>query len=124
SRSVADCSRIFASSSCNEWHDVATAITASTMLVHSARVRSEAWLGTAETTTSRTIWHAFAKDSFFPARARSSLRRTGTWRLGNLSTPKRVQKLQKALHAKAKAEAATHRTGHEDFPHPALGQDF
>src|SRR5208337_3139828 len=27
------------------------------------------------------------------------------WRLGNLSTPKRVQKLQKALHAKAKAEA-------------------
>ena len=29
----------------------------------------------------------------------------GTWRLGNLSTPKSVQKLQKALHAKAKAEA-------------------
>src|SRR5471030_1214042 len=28
-----------------------------------------------------------------------------TWRLGNLSTPKRVQKLQMALHAKAKAEA-------------------
>src|SRR6266849_5767595 len=28
-----------------------------------------------------------------------------TWRLGNLSTPKTVQKLQKALHAKAKAEA-------------------
>src|ERR1019366_8753093 len=28
-----------------------------------------------------------------------------TWRLGNLSTPKSVQKLQKALHAKAKAEA-------------------
>src|SRR5260370_1851384 len=27
------------------------------------------------------------------------------WRLGNLSTPKTVQKLQKALHAKAKAEA-------------------
>src|SRR5437870_1854501 len=27
----------------------------------------------------------------------------GTWRLGNLSTPKSVQKLQKALHAKAKA---------------------
>src|SRR5712671_5122503 len=29
----------------------------------------------------------------------------GTWRLGNLSTPKSVQKLQTALHAKAKAEA-------------------
>ena len=29
----------------------------------------------------------------------------GIWRLGNLSTPKIVQKLQKALHAKAKAEA-------------------
>src|SRR6201747_2611312 len=28
-----------------------------------------------------------------------------TWRLGNLSTPLSVQKLQKALHAKAKAEA-------------------
>src|SRR4051812_12833382 len=28
-----------------------------------------------------------------------------TWRLGNLSTPIRVQKLQSALHAKAKAEA-------------------
>jgi RNA-directed DNA polymerase len=28
-----------------------------------------------------------------------------TWRLGNLSTPIRVQKLQTALHAKAKAEA-------------------
>src|SRR6202030_3048342 len=28
-----------------------------------------------------------------------------TWRLGNLTTPKRVQKLQMALHAKAKAEA-------------------
>src|SRR3954468_11844113 len=28
-----------------------------------------------------------------------------TWRLGNLSTPKSVQKLQMALHAKAKAEA-------------------
>src|SRR5206468_3663326 len=27
------------------------------------------------------------------------------WRLGNLATPKSVQKLQKALHAKAKAEA-------------------
>jgi hypothetical protein len=30
---------------------------------------------------------------------------TSTWRLGNLTTPKRVQKLQTALHAKAKAEA-------------------
>src|SRR5206468_12299523 len=29
----------------------------------------------------------------------------GTWRLGNLSTPISVQKLQMALHAKAKAEA-------------------
>src|SRR5262245_42804239 len=29
----------------------------------------------------------------------------GTWGLGNLSTPKSVQKLQTALHAKAKAEA-------------------
>ena len=29
----------------------------------------------------------------------------GFWRLGNLSTPKTVQKLQTALHAKAKAEA-------------------
>ena len=28
-----------------------------------------------------------------------------TWRLGNLSTPKSVQKLQTALQAKAKAEA-------------------
>ena len=28
----------------------------------------------------------------------------GTWRLGNLATPKSVQKLQMALHAKAKAE--------------------
>src|SRR5271168_4063626 len=28
----------------------------------------------------------------------------GTWRLGNLSTPDSVQKLQTALHAKAKAE--------------------
>jgi len=28
----------------------------------------------------------------------------GTWRLGNLTTPKSVQKLQMALHAKAKAE--------------------
>jgi RNA-directed DNA polymerase len=27
------------------------------------------------------------------------------WRLGNLSTPMDVQKLQRALHAKAKAEA-------------------
>src|ERR1700760_1905157 len=30
----------------------------------------------------------------------------GTWRLGNLATPKSVQKLQTALHAKAKAEAS------------------
>ena len=29
----------------------------------------------------------------------------GRWRLGNLTTPKSVQKLQMALHAKAKAEA-------------------
>ena len=29
--------------------------------------------------------------------------REGPWRLGNLSTPKTVQKLQMALHAKAKA---------------------
>ena len=29
----------------------------------------------------------------------------GTWRLGDLATPKSVQKLQTALHAKAKAEA-------------------
>jgi len=29
----------------------------------------------------------------------------GTWRLGNLTTPNSVQKLQRALHAKAKAEA-------------------
>src|SRR6185312_6990698 len=29
----------------------------------------------------------------------------GTWRLGNLATPKSIQKLQTALHAKAKAEA-------------------
>jgi hypothetical protein len=29
----------------------------------------------------------------------------GIWRLGNLSTPKTVQKPQKVLHAKAKAEA-------------------
>ena len=29
----------------------------------------------------------------------------GTWRLGNLTTPNSVQKLQTALHAKAKAEA-------------------
>jgi hypothetical protein len=29
------------------------------------------------------------------------------WRLGNLSAPKSVQKLQTALHAKAKAEAGT-----------------
>src|SRR5450631_2785649 len=29
----------------------------------------------------------------------------GTWRLGNLATPESVQKLQMALHAKAKAEA-------------------
>ena len=28
----------------------------------------------------------------------------GTWRLGNLSTPDSVQKLQTAVHAKAKAE--------------------
>ena len=28
----------------------------------------------------------------------------GTWRLGDLSTPDSVQKLQTALHAKAKAE--------------------
>jgi RNA-directed DNA polymerase len=28
-----------------------------------------------------------------------------TWRLGNLSTPESIQRLQKALHAKAKAEA-------------------
>src|SRR5499427_8554309 len=32
-------------------------------------------------------------------------KRRGTRRLGNLSTPKSVQKLQSALHAKAKAEA-------------------
>ncbi len=32
-------------------------------------------------------------------------KREGTWRLGNLSTPESVQKLQMALHAKAKAEA-------------------
>jgi hypothetical protein len=32
-------------------------------------------------------------------------RSEGTWGLGNLSTPKSVQKLQTALHAKAKAEA-------------------
>src|SRR6266850_2581284 len=32
-------------------------------------------------------------------------KRRGTWRLGNLTTPKSVQKLQMALHAKAKAEA-------------------
>ena len=30
-----------------------------------------------------------------------AIRREGPWRLGNLSTPKTVQKLQKALHAKA-----------------------
>ena len=34
-----------------------------------------------------------------------AIRGRGTWRLGNLSTPKSVQKLQMALHAKAKAEA-------------------
>src|SRR3977135_1074295 len=41
-------------------------------------------------------------------RRRFSPRRRGNrgiWRLGNLSTPKTVQKLRKALHAKAKAEA-------------------
>src|SRR6516162_943653 len=40
-------------------------------------------------------------------RGLSSKRKTheGTWRLGNLSTPQSVQKLQTALHAKAKAEA-------------------
>src|SRR6202035_1522797 len=32
-------------------------------------------------------------------------KRRGAGRLGNLTTPKRVQKLQMALHAKAKAEA-------------------
>jgi len=30
-----------------------------------------------------------------------AIRREGPWRLGNLSTPKTGQKLQKALHAKA-----------------------
>ena len=34
-----------------------------------------------------------------------AIRGEGTWRLGNLSTPTSVQKLQMALHAKAKAEA-------------------
>ena len=32
-----------------------------------------------------------------------AIRSEGRWRLGNLSTPKSVQKLQMALHAKAKA---------------------
>ena len=32
-----------------------------------------------------------------------AIRGERTWRLGNLSTPKSVQKLQTALHAKAKA---------------------
>src|SRR6476619_8442356 len=32
-----------------------------------------------------------------------AIRRDGPWRLGNLSTPINGQKLQKALHAKAKA---------------------
>src|SRR6266478_826182 len=36
---------------------------------------------------------------------RQANKRCGTGRLGNLTTPKRVQKLQMALHAKAKAEA-------------------
>ena len=31
----------------------------------------------------------------------NATRGEGTWRLGNLSTPRSVQKLQKALHAKA-----------------------
>jgi hypothetical protein len=30
-----------------------------------------------------------------------AIRRKGSWRLGNLSTPIKGQKLQKALHAKA-----------------------
>jgi len=36
---------------------------------------------------------------------RNAIRSEGTRRLGNLTTPESVQKLQKALHAKAKAEA-------------------
>jgi hypothetical protein len=39
----------------------------------------------------------------------------GTWRLGNLSTPNGVQKLQKALHAKAKAEAGRARGSAPDL---------
>jgi RNA-directed DNA polymerase len=42
------------------------------------------------------------KGPWFKTNARSS---EGRWRLGNLSTPKSVRKLQTALHAKAKAEA-------------------
>src|SRR6201982_448711 len=37
--------------------------------------------------------------------SRQRNKRRGAGRLGNLTTPKRVQKLQMALHAKAKAEA-------------------
>src|SRR5262245_2371353 len=37
--------------------------------------------------------------------SRQTHKQCGTGRLGNLTTPKRVRKLQTALHAKAKAEA-------------------
>ena len=55
-------------------------------------------------------------------------RSEGTRRLGNLSTPKRVQKLQKALHAKAKAEpsyrfyALYDKLYREDILHAAYAQ--
>ena len=52
----------------------------------------------------------------------------GTWRLGNLSTPNRVQRLQTALHAKAKAEAGYRfyalydKISREDIPAQAYAQ--
>jgi hypothetical protein len=36
-----------------------------------------------------------------PQFKKDAIRREGPWRLGNLSTPIKGQKLQKALHAKA-----------------------
>src|SRR5271169_2913506 len=52
----------------------------------------------------------YRRSRVMPVEGRASVqdkrnKRCGTGRLGNLTTPKRVQKLQKALHAKAKAEA-------------------
>src|SRR5260370_6037423 len=74
-RNAADCSAIRASSSCSDWHADASAVTASTTVVHSARSRSEDCPGTADETILRTRSQAATYEIRSPLRAWWSLSR-------------------------------------------------